>query len=78
MLLVPVDGPVPGRPPGGSYGHSRLLSYSCVLCPSTWCPVTVPRTGHQNFPTWAVVPSGLLDQDSHAPGELGPSLSPTG
>jgi hypothetical protein len=44
MQIVLFDGPVPGRPPGGSYGHSRLLSYSCVLCPSTWCPVTVRLT----------------------------------
>jgi len=33
MPLVPFDAPVPEWPPGGSYGHSRLLSWSLVLWP---------------------------------------------
>ena len=33
MPPVPFDGPVPGWSPGGSYGHSRLLSCSFGLWP---------------------------------------------
>jgi len=38
MRLVPFDAPVPGWPPGGSYGHSRLHSCSFVLWPTHLLP----------------------------------------
>ena len=41
MPPVPFDGPVPGLSPGGSYGHSRLLSCSFGL----WPVYLVPADG---------------------------------
>jgi hypothetical protein len=38
MGLVPFDAPVPEWSPGGSYGHSRLLSCSFVLWPAHLVP----------------------------------------
>jgi len=38
MRLVPFDAPVPEWSPGGSYGHSRLLSCSFVLWPAHLVP----------------------------------------
>jgi hypothetical protein len=45
LLTAPVDAPVPKLSTGGSYGHSRLLPSSFVLCASTRCLDTVPHSG---------------------------------
>jgi hypothetical protein len=46
MRLVPFDAPVPEWSPGGSYGHSRLLSCSFVLWPAHLVPGDGSPCGH--------------------------------